>query len=753
MSPTIDARPGAPRKFTAATSREALRLARESLGEDALVLASRAAADGFEIVAMAEQPVHELVDAAGPAAGAAVVQELHAMRGLIEERFGALAWNEGQRRDPVRGSLLRTMLQAGFSPRLSQALIEQLPGGRSYADGLAFVRAELARALQVQEDEEDVFAAGGVYALVGPTGVGKTTTTAKLAARFVMRFGPDKLALVTTDAYRIGAYEQLRIYGEILGVRVHAVKDPAGLDAVLRELRDKHMVLIDTVGMSQRDRAVADQIAMLDGAARPVQRLLLLNAATHGDTLNEVVYAWQQAGQGNRLAGCIFTKVDEATSRGALLDTVIRHRLPVYYLSDGQKVPENLALPERHRLVNEALMAPARGALFVCDPGLATGAAADGLATAQAESDRLRQRYDRLIQAMAHDAEAVAAAASDLERADVGFRQAQRLWTAAAERTVDVEAVLGELVRLARGAVTQACSSHVLALSGRAGIDVDGGERIDLHGCLLLSDRTGHPVAAPRQWIAPQGSPRAGARQFRWLAEQDFGRPVVHLLPSLGPGDDFAALQDAQWVARAAATLSLADAKTGRSTMLSKLGFRFGEPATTTLRDRPAQVAYGEADACLRAADGSLLQVRAVARRTCDATGGRVLEQSYVIARIAAPVAAQDLVRWQEWGLRAAPCLRLAGKGLELLGGMTELGAPAAMKRLLVAAQVATTAWRLLDAETGVPARTLALLAELAGRRQRADRTSSGPALYQGLARLFQLLQALRPEDFVEEAR
>ena len=254
------------------------------------------------------------------------------MRGMIEEQLASVVWNDRQRRDPVRGRLLRTLLGAGFSARLSKAMLEKLPTGRTYAEGMAYVRSELIRAVLVHEDEDALFAQGGVYALMGPTGVGKTTTTAKLAARCVMRFGADKLALVTTDSYRIGAYEQLRIYGQILNVPVYAVKDAADLHLVLQDLREKHMVLIDTVGMSQRDRAVPEQIAMLGQSPRPVKKLLLLNATSHGDTLNEVVHAYRHGGSDNALAGCIFTKVDEATHPGALIDTVIRHRLSLIHI-------------------------------------------------------------------------------------------------------------------------------------------------------------------------------------------------------------------------------------------------------------------------------------------------------------------------------------------------------------------------------------------------------------------------------------
>jgi flagellar biosynthesis protein FlhF len=192
--------------------------------------------------------------------------------------------------------------------------------------------------------------AGGVFALMGPTGAGKTTTTAKLAARFVVRHGAEKLALLTTDSYRIGGHEQLRIYGKILGVTVHAVRDVADLRVTLSELRHKHTVLIDTVGMSQRDQAVAEQVEMLCEAGKPVKRLLLLNATSHGDTLNEVVEAYQKRG----LDGCILSKIDEAASLGPALDCAIRHQLNVHYLATGQRVPEDLHIANRQYLIHRA---------------------------------------------------------------------------------------------------------------------------------------------------------------------------------------------------------------------------------------------------------------------------------------------------------------------------------------------------------------------------------------------------------------
>ena len=295
-----------------------------------------------------------------------VMNELSSMRGMMEEHFAGLLWGERQRRNPARAALTKHLFAAGFSAQLVQMMVDNLPDDIESMDGgMAWVRSVLDSNLPVMEDEDALMERGGVFALMGPTGVGKTTTTAKLAARCVMRFGASKVALLTTDSYRIGGHEQLRIFGKILGVSVHAVKDGADLQLALSELRNKHIVLIDTIGMSQRDRLVSDQIAMLCRAGQPVQRLLLLNATSHGDTLNEVVQAYQRAPDQQPLAGCILTKLDEATNLGGVLDTVIRYKLPVHYVSTGQKVPENLYVATKKFLIKSAFCIPRDNSPFV----------------------------------------------------------------------------------------------------------------------------------------------------------------------------------------------------------------------------------------------------------------------------------------------------------------------------------------------------------------------------------------------------
>ena len=274
-----------------------------------------------------------------------LLQEIKSMRNALEQQFSSLNWNGHERRGAVREHLLRNLLAAGFSIPLANGLMAQLPehrdDGNGEEDAMNHIKTTLTRNLKTISSEDEILEKGGIYALVGPTGVGKTTTTAKLAARCVVRHGADKLALLTTDGYRIGGHEQLRIYGKILGVTVYAVKDAQDLALALGELRGKHMVLIDTVGVGQRDQMVAEQIAMFAGCGTEVKRLLLLNASSNLHTLNEVAEAYG----GHGLAGAIITKLDEAVIMGCALDTAIRHHLPLYYVAQGQRVPEDLSWP------------------------------------------------------------------------------------------------------------------------------------------------------------------------------------------------------------------------------------------------------------------------------------------------------------------------------------------------------------------------------------------------------------------------
>ena len=279
---------------------------------------------------------------------AGVMDEIRSLRKIVEQHLAGFAWGEATRSAPVKTDVLRQMLDAGFSPQFSRDVLADLPAEMDSSQALAWVKGVADRSLITNGAEADIVDRGGVYALVGPTGVGKTTTTAKLAARCVLRHGPSKVALVTTDGYRIGAHEQLRIYGRILGVSVYLVKDAAELEQTLAELQNKHMVLIDTMGMSQKDKLVPQLTDMLSIGG--VQRLLLLSSTSRGDTLDDVVRGYQ----GDDLAGCILTKIDEAASLATALDVIMRHGLRLHYVSNGQRVPEDLHLPNRAYLLHRA---------------------------------------------------------------------------------------------------------------------------------------------------------------------------------------------------------------------------------------------------------------------------------------------------------------------------------------------------------------------------------------------------------------
>lgn len=281
---------------------------------------------------------------------ARMAEELASIKGMLERQLAGFAWNEMSRQAPARAQLMGDLLESGFSAAMARELTEPINGEHSLSQARLDLRNRVARRLKLIDSDSDIIERGGVYALVGPTGVGKTTTAAKLAARCVVRHGAERLALITTDGYRIGAHEQLRIYGRILGVTVHVVRDAADLRHTLQDLRNKHMVIIDTMGMSQRDKMVVDQASMLTSAGN-IRRLLVLNATSRGDTLDDVVRAYD----GPDLAGCIVSKVDEAASLAPVLDVAMRHELQMYYVANGQRVPEDLHLPNRNYLVHRAL--------------------------------------------------------------------------------------------------------------------------------------------------------------------------------------------------------------------------------------------------------------------------------------------------------------------------------------------------------------------------------------------------------------
>ncbi len=276
--------------------------------------------------------------------------ELHELRSLLEQQMSGLAWGELSRRDPLRAKLTRCLLELGLSPAICKRVADGAGEHQDFDNTWRHALAMLAHSLPV--DSTDILDHGGVVALVGATGVGKTTTIAKLAARYALRHGAERVAMVTTDSYRIAAHEQLRTYGRILDIPVRVANNHEELVESLELLADRDLVLIDTAGMSQRDVRLTQQFQVIQGSTPSIKTYLVLSTTTHRAGLREVVEAFGEV----KLDGCILTKLDETTSLGGALSAVMEKQLPVVYVSDGQKVPEDIHIARGHGLINQAVL-------------------------------------------------------------------------------------------------------------------------------------------------------------------------------------------------------------------------------------------------------------------------------------------------------------------------------------------------------------------------------------------------------------
>ena len=285
--------------------------------------------------------------ASSPAADADMLAEIRSMKSLIEERFTMMAFMDRLQKNPRQVQLSTRLLECGLSPALVRELVDGI--GVDESDEMAAVTDLLQRNLLTSEDEADLEDEGGVYALIGSTGVGKTTSTAKLATAFATRHGPSQLGLITLDAYRVGAHEQLRAYGRILGVPVHTAHDRATMEDLLDLLSGKKMVLIDTAGLAQRDARTRDLLDML--THRSIKRVLVVNAAQQAETIEDVITAYKAT----QAKGIILSKLDEAVKLGPAIDAMIRHRLKVLAVSTGQRVPEDWHHLNSQTLVQRAL--------------------------------------------------------------------------------------------------------------------------------------------------------------------------------------------------------------------------------------------------------------------------------------------------------------------------------------------------------------------------------------------------------------
>jgi len=427
-----------PQKFTAANSAEALKMVRDKMGSDAMILSSKDVDEGVEIVAISPDAlahlasqknpflakaatptpsvplntpvfqeitkealpkvttpsmqvggliVKDIINTSAPANEAApealspatpsnpaqspvagntpaesprvehLITEIEEVKKLLQSHLASSYWNNLQQESAGHAQVTKTLLSAGFSPKLCAELVQNLSATGDVKSLLAEVQKRLEHSIKTI-DPLDAFDRGGIFAFIGPTGVGKTTTVAKVAARCVLRYGRNQVALLSTDTYRIGAQEQLKVFARILGLPVISLRDSEDLESKLNELSQRHIVLLDTAGVNQRDVLMIEQSQLLKEGSRDAHRILVMSSTTDLRTQEDVIMLHNQASidaNQSRIMGAIITKTDEAAQIAPVLDSLMRHELPLMFLSNGQRVPEDLSQANVAYLAHRAM--------------------------------------------------------------------------------------------------------------------------------------------------------------------------------------------------------------------------------------------------------------------------------------------------------------------------------------------------------------------------------------------------------------
>ncbi|RDV25083.1 flagellar biosynthesis protein FlhF [Alteromonas aestuariivivens] len=279
----------------------------------------------------------------------AIQAELASLRSVLQHQVADLMEAKHQRQKPMHRYLTTCLTDMGISGKLAEQLVSYTPVDSNEREAWVYLLNLLANRVNVTGN--DILTQSGVVALVGPTGTGKTTTVAKLAARYAQKYGAEQVAMITIDTYRIAAFEQLATYGKIIGCTVRKAQSSEELAEQLFQLRHKRLILIDTAGFSQRDSRLIQQLAQFNnGQMQPVKRYLVMQSNTQYPAMQRIIEAYQSV----KLEGCIFTKLDECYSLGEVLSAAIEYQLPVSYVTDGQKVPEDIKVAEAKSLVSAA---------------------------------------------------------------------------------------------------------------------------------------------------------------------------------------------------------------------------------------------------------------------------------------------------------------------------------------------------------------------------------------------------------------
>ena len=279
-----------------------------------------------------------------------LAREVAQLKMLVQQQFSQISWQNWASGDPLRGKLWQDLQDVGFSPLVARTLLEGMPDGMDHMQASAWVIEAITHHLSGNQPDVEMIQKGGVFAVVGPTGSGKTTTIAKMAARCMALKGKGSVALITTDTYRICAIDQLRTYGKVLGVPVHVALNANELRNHLDALKEKHLVLIDTMGLSPRDEQASEQSLLLDD--QNIEKVLVMNVSSQPKALSEVAERFKGD---HGFYGAVLTKLDECSTIAGSIDLAMRENLNLMYMSTGQKVPEDLYLADPHFLVQRAM--------------------------------------------------------------------------------------------------------------------------------------------------------------------------------------------------------------------------------------------------------------------------------------------------------------------------------------------------------------------------------------------------------------
>lgn len=290
------------------------------------------------------------VKASADPALAELQQEVANIRKLLQSQLAGLMTEKDERNEPIKAMIVKLLIKGGFAENFAQTLANELPAAKTLRQSWKDLENILVRNMLIGNNE--ILRQGGAVTLVGPTGVGKTTTIAKLAAHFSMKYGADQVALVTTDNYRIGAYEQLQTYGRIMGCAVKSLSNMNDMQNVLYQLRNKRLVLIDTAGMGQRDQRLSQQLdELINSCNVHIHNYLVLPATGQRRVLQDAYEQFSRI----ELSGAVLTKLDESLCIGDALSVCMQNQLPISYVTNGQRVPEDLAVANAQQLVQMVL--------------------------------------------------------------------------------------------------------------------------------------------------------------------------------------------------------------------------------------------------------------------------------------------------------------------------------------------------------------------------------------------------------------